>query len=805
MPAEKVYFLGKTTFFSDLSPHDLTELAEDFVWEEYPPGSYIMIQGQESNRFYVLTEGKAQALISKEGQRRWQVSLFEPGDTCGELAIFSGHSAPTSIECLEKCRLLVLDTEHFMLMLLRWPKLYNRFIEKLSKNLTKVNLGLWEAKHKESLRSMLQLNQYEGKFYGVWGSVKTTKEIEKKLAEWTTSRESLLLTGERGTGRQMFAWYLHKSLYGEKAPFVMIDGNRFEQDWGNLFADQIAFENSIHFKSSNLLDIAEGGTLFIREIHHIPPHSQAMLAEVMKINSGKCLVIGCLTEPPETSNQLVPELLEVFPQHYHITPLIQRKRDIPFIAQGVLEKLAKKHNRNTPTLSKEATKLLLSHNYRQGNVTELIQVIERAFYLVDGDVINLEHIFFGPPAKKIGRSIDLLNWSWISNFLIKPSILQRIRLSSMFIYLAILTMLLFIPKTNFAARIFALVWGLWWPALAILSPLIGRLWCTICPFSFIMDLVQRKWHLNKAVPDWLKKYDYLLITGLFLLIFWVEIVTQMRSNPTYTLILLLVLQASAIIIGVLFTRHAWCRHICPLGGFIGMASIGSLLEVRADSTVCLNKCTTHNCYVGNKLPGCPMSQHLPFLDNNLNCKLCFNCVENCPNGAVSVNLRVPAQEVWHVVRVDQGFTIFIGTSLGVLIPINYFEPFQHLWPMADWLISFSIAYWGTALLAGLLTWLIAKPFHTKAATLRIKLVLAVIPLIIAGHIIYQLHYLPGINNLLIGLGFRDAADNTQVLFIPASKIAEALASIIGTLLTVFTVSMVLSHRPNRKHSIKRVH
>src|SRR5665648_572298 len=167
------------------------------------------------------------------------------------------------------------------------------------------------------------------------------------------------------------------------------------------------------------------------------------------------------------------------------------------------------------------------------------------------------------------------------------------------------------------------------------------------------------------------------------MIFWVEVITDMRFNPSYTAILLISIQVSAISIAVLYPRHTWCRHFCPLGGFIGTASMGSMLEVRADATVCLNKCTTFECYIGKgNVPGCPMSQHLPFLDNNLDCKLCFNCVRNCPNGSVQVNLRLAGREVWHLVRVNQGFVVFIGVMLAILIPLNYFAPLQRVWPVS---------------------------------------------------------------------------------------------------------------------------
>lgn len=794
MTAYKVYFLAKVEFFSELNTQELTELARDFQWEEYARGADIIRQGQERHWFYVLTEGKAEVLVNKEGRDSLQVSSFGPGDTFGEISLFTGHPAPTTIRCLEKCKVLALDSEHFARMLVRWPKLYERFIAKLSARLNQVNIGLWEAKHKEFLRSGLQQTQFEYKFYGLWGSPKTTKEVESKLAELTQNKEHLLLIGERGTGRQMMAWYFHKRQFGEAAPFIVVDGRQFDQQWGDLMFETHGHEGNLPaVRSSGLLDIAEGGTLFIREINLISPRAQLKLAAALRSQEINCLIVGSLKAEPELlAQRLIPELRSCFTQTYKITPLRERKRDIPVIAQGILDKLARQHNRKTPTLNQEATKLLLSHNYRQGNVTELIQVIERAFFLAEEDVIGLEHVFFGPTAEKIGRSVDLLSWPWIEK-LIKNGVfilwLQRI---TTVIFLLITMLLLLAPQTKMTTTLFVLVWGLWWPALAIISPFLGRVWCTVCPFSFVMEQFQKLYHRNLPVPNFLKQYDYLFISFLFPLIFWIEAITGMRFNPVYTGLLLMSILVAAIVIGMIFTRHTWCRHLCPLGGFVGTASIGGMLEVRADAAVCLNKCTTYECYRGKgDLTGCSMSQHAPFVDNNLACKLCFHCVRNCPNGAVKMNLRVPAREVWHLVRVNQGFAIFIGVLLAILIPINYFEPLHRIWPLQKWQLWFSLAYWGTAFTAGVLTWLIARPFQTKAASRRIKLVFAFIPMVLAGYIIYQLHFLPGAGSLMLGLGFKTAAGITQTHYVPALMVGQAVAATIGLALTGITVIMVL--------------
>ncbi|WP_407313974.1 cyclic nucleotide-binding domain-containing protein [Desulfosporosinus sp. SB140] len=797
MIEDKAYSLANIELLSDFSSSELAELAHDFQWESYEFGSEIIRQGQEEHSFYILIKGKADVMIRKDGQRMKRVRSLSPGDTFGEFSLLSGKPAATTILCQEKCQVLALDSESFARMLLRWPKLYQTFVGRLTENLNDANLILSEARYKEILRSALQLTQYKDKFYGIWGGTRTTAEVERKLEELAQPKGHLLLTGERGTGRQMMAWYVHQRQSGTEAPFVVVDGRRFDQQWKDLIVEPVSQEESV-VNNPNLFDIAEGGTLFIREINLISPHTQLLLAQSINFPNRKCFVIGSLNSKSDDLDKvIIPELQKCFAHTYEIPPLRKRKRDIPILAQGFLEKLAQKDQRNIPTLNQEAIQLLLSHNYQQGNVSELIQVIERAFYIAEQDVIGLEQIFFGPTAEQNGHTINLLAWPKLKSLLQKGMFLGWLRRTAAVLFMGLVLLLLLTPQVAVSTKIFALVWGLWWPALAVISPFLGRVWCTVCPFSTIMDFLQKRVHKNRPIPESIIKYDYLIISFLFLMIFWIEVITDMRLNPNYTAILLISIQVSAIIVAILYPRHTWCRHFCPLGGFIGTASVGSMLEVRADASVCLNKCTTFDCYVGNgKVPGCPMSQHLPFLDNNLDCKLCFNCVRNCPNGSVQVNLRLAGREVWHLVRVNQGFVVFIGVMLGILVPLNYFEAYQMTWNPFAWKLWFSLCYWGAGLIGGMLAWKISKPFKTKAASLRVKLIFALTPLVLAGHIMYQVALIPGIHSLLLGVGYQTQSE-LKSFYIPVTMVAHGIAAAFGFVLTGITIALVLLRTKRR--------
>lgn len=239
MSDDKVYSLSNIELLSDLSSPELVELAMDFQWESYDAGAEIIKQGQEEHSFYILVKGKADVMVQKEGPRLWRTRSLGPGDTFGALSLLNGMPSEITILCQEQCQVLALNSEGFARMLLRWPKLYQTFIGRLSKALNQANLILSETKYKEILRSALQLTQYKDKFYGLWGGARTTGEVERKLEELAQPKGHLLITGERGTGRQMMAWYVHQRQSGNQAPFVVVDGRRFDQQWKDLIMEPV--------------------------------------------------------------------------------------------------------------------------------------------------------------------------------------------------------------------------------------------------------------------------------------------------------------------------------------------------------------------------------------------------------------------------------------------------------------------------------------------------------------------------------------------------------------------------------------
>lgn len=797
----KIDYLSKVELLAELNYQELKELAEEFEWQSFGPGAEIIRQGEEQHRFYVLVDGRAEAVIDKKGSKAPPLSVFESGDVFGEIALFTRMPSPVTVRTAQFTNVLVLEGEQFAHMLVRWPKLYHAFIEKVSHRFNQANFGLWEAKHKEFLRSGLRANQLKYKFYDLWGGSYSTRKAEERIRELAQTREHVLLIGESGTGQQMMAWHIHKAQLGENAPFIAMYGKELDQHWGDLALEAHA-EGSHHYHGSGLLEMAEGGTLFIRDINLMSPQAQRKLASFLGSAEINCRIIGSLlAEPQQLNVPLLPDLEKHFTQTHKFSPLRDRKRDIPILAKGILERLAKMHNRKVPTMDTEATRLLLTHNYRQGNTSELIKIIERAFFLAEGDVIGTEQIFFGPTAERTGGTFNLLSLGWVKEIIAKeiyPLWIQRLFFIGFIINLVIL---LWRPSPEATALALNLSWGVWWPTMIISTFLLGRFWCGICPFSYAMEVAQKLYHLNRPIPANMIKYDYLLITGLFALIIWTETVTDMRHNALYTGLLVFSIMAAAVLVGIYYTRHTWCHHLCPIGGLIGMASVASILEVRSDSEICLNKCSTQECYKGTKaVEGCPMFQLAPYLDCNVNCKLCMRCIRNCPNDALRFNLRVPGREIWYLLRMNQGFVVFIGVALAILPPLTYFEHYYQ-GSAENWQIWFSLIYLAFITVGGLLVWFMAQPYRTKGASTKVKAAFALIPLISAGYIAYHLKFFPGIEELLFGIAYPVASTGENYYFISAVTLSQWFWLGMGLIFTVVALSITLyKGRLRQKHS-----
>ncbi len=191
------------------------------------------------------------------------------------------------------------------------------------------------------------------------------------------------------------------------------------------------------------------------------------------------------------------------------------------------------------------------------------------------------------------------------------------------------------------------VWIAWWAILIVVAvPLFGRGWCSVCPIPLPGEWLQRgatlsppgrpprRLHLRWPKPlrnIWLQNVSFLLL-ALFS--------SVILTTPAVTAVVLAFLLFAALVLSMVFERRAFCRYLCPIGGFIGLYSQTAPIELRSkDKRVCAG-CREKPCYNGSPLGyGCPWDVFPGGLAKNTECGLCLECLRTCPYDNIGVNVR----------------------------------------------------------------------------------------------------------------------------------------------------------------------
>ena len=211
-----------------------------------------------------------------------------------------------------------------------------------------------------------------------------------------------------------------------------------------------------------------------------------------------------------------------------------------------------------------------------------------------------------------------------------------------------------------------LFWAWWWPLILLGYPLVGRLWCSFCPFMVWGEISQRlaralgwqpaRWPRGES-DRWASP---LLAAGFALILLWEE-VWNLQNTAWLSSCLLLLITAGAVIGSLCFEKRFWCRYLCPVGGMNGLFAKLSVLELRAEVGTCSGSCNSYSCFKGGPADGegmategCPLGTHPAHLKDNRNCVLCMTCAQACPHRSVQLALRPPAADIQREMQLPRG-------------------------------------------------------------------------------------------------------------------------------------------------------
>ena len=227
------------------------------------------------------------------------------------------------------------------------------------------------------------------------------KKIARKVA---SSDIHVLLQGETGTGKELFAQAIHQASPRKDGPFVALNCSAFPRDMleSELFGfKKGAFTGATESKKG-LLEEADTGTLLLDEIGELEQSLQAKLLRFLENKTFTKLgetkerrvdlrVIAAtnkdLKQQVEQGNFREDLYYRLAGFRLTIPPLRERSDDIPLLTRFFLNRMKKKVHR----VDEKALDLLLQYPWK-GNIRELKNVVERAAILAEGDTITPDHL-----------------------------------------------------------------------------------------------------------------------------------------------------------------------------------------------------------------------------------------------------------------------------------------------------------------------------------------------------------------------------------------------------------------------------
>ncbi|WP_232697145.1 sigma-54 interaction domain-containing protein [Brevibacillus daliensis] len=250
-------------------------------------------------------------------------------------------------------------------------------------------------------------------------STKSNKQVALKLAE---SDYTILITGENGTGKEVFAQAIHQHSTRRDCPFVPVNFAGLTESLAEseLFGyEEGAFTGARKGGKMGLFELAHNGTIFLDEIGDAPLGIQASLLrvlqerQVMRIGANRMIPVN-VRVIAATNRNLMDMMkngtfredlyyrLNVLP--LHIPPLRERREDLFTLIQNFLKK-----NKKKLAFSKEAKELLQGYNW-PGNIRELENLLQYLVVIADNQLVEVRHLP-GLTQKKLGQNSNGQNES----------------------------------------------------------------------------------------------------------------------------------------------------------------------------------------------------------------------------------------------------------------------------------------------------------------------------------------------------------------------------------------------------------
>ncbi|WP_191991904.1 sigma-54 interaction domain-containing protein [Bacillus aerolatus] len=234
------------------------------------------------------------------------------------------------------------------------------------------------------------------------------KKMIGQAEKIAVSDASVLITGETGSGKNVFANYIHKLSDRHDKPFIQVNCGAIPE---SLFESELfgykkgAFTGASGKGKIGLVEVAEGGTLFLDEIGELPLHLQVKILQLIQdktylpigevyLHSANVRIIAAtnkdLLKLAEENKFRADLFYRLNVLSMKVPSLRERPEDIFLLLQHYVGVYNKKYKANK-TLSREAITALQSYSW-PGNIRELSNTIERVMVMSDHDQIEIDEL-----------------------------------------------------------------------------------------------------------------------------------------------------------------------------------------------------------------------------------------------------------------------------------------------------------------------------------------------------------------------------------------------------------------------------
>jgi DNA-binding NtrC family response regulator len=242
----------------------------------------------------------------------------------------------------------------------------------------------------------------------VVGSSPAMKRLVDHMQRAAAASVSVLITGETGTGKEVLAHALHRMGPRAGKPFIDVSCPAIQSTVleSELFGYEPGAFTGAEKRKNGLMEVADGGVLFLDEVASTPPDIQTKLLRALEERSfrrvGGTNLIKVDVQVVAASNRNLAEMIarsEFREDLYyrlkvvdlHIPPLRARREDIPELVGLFIRQNNLRMGLNITDVTPRAMKVLIAYAW-PGNVRELRNVIERAMLFCDDPAIDLAHL-----------------------------------------------------------------------------------------------------------------------------------------------------------------------------------------------------------------------------------------------------------------------------------------------------------------------------------------------------------------------------------------------------------------------------